>query len=85
MPQRIITDGRGQRWDVIQTRAESGVVFRHQSGSELRGDVPQSIDAMSTDELLNALDEVRRNEGLPEVGHGQLDVAFDPEGYETGR
>jgi hypothetical protein len=85
MPQRIITDGRGQRWDVIQQRGEDGVVFRHQSGNELRRDIDTSIDAMSTEDLLNALDEVRKNEGLREVGHEEFDVAFDPEGYETGR
>jgi len=85
MPERIITDGRGQRWDVIQQRDSDAVVFRHQSGQELRGDVDRSIDAMSTDDLLDALDRVRRDEGLREVGHEELDVAFDAEGYETGR
>jgi hypothetical protein len=85
MPERIITDGRGQRWDVIQERDEDAVVFRHQSGQELSGRVDGSIDAMSSDDLLEALDEVRRNEGLREVGHEELDVSFDQEGYETGR
>jgi hypothetical protein len=85
MSERIITDGRGQRWDVIQKRDGSNVVFRHQSGRELMGQVASSIDAMTTDDLLNALDEVRKNEGLPGVGHAELDVAFDQDGYETGR
>jgi hypothetical protein len=86
MPERIVTDSRGQRWDVIQQDAKSGsAVFRHQSGQELRAELKQSIDELSSDALLNALDEARRREGLDEVGHGGLDVAFDADGYETGR
>jgi hypothetical protein len=85
MPQRIITDSRGQRWDVIQEGEDGAVLFRHQSGRELRAGLGQDMDALSTDELLDALDEARRAEGLDEVGHGGIDVAFDPEGYETGR
>ncbi|HSJ30663.1 MAG TPA: hypothetical protein VK933_04460 [Longimicrobiales bacterium] len=86
MPERIVTDSRGQRWDVVQQDAKSGsAVFRHQSGRELRADVKSSIDELSSDDLLAALDEARRREGLDEVGHGGLDVAFDADGYETGR
>lgn len=83
MPERIITDSRGQRWDVIQD--DAGTTFRHQSGHELRADLGRSIDELSSDELLDALDDARRREGLDEVGHGGLDVAFDDDGYETGR
>jgi hypothetical protein len=83
MPERIITDSRGQRWDVVQK--SGGAVFRHQSGRQLDADLKGSMDAMSTDELLAALDAARRKEGLEEVGRGGLDVSFDPEGYETGR
>ncbi|HEX2167361.1 MAG TPA: hypothetical protein VHG09_09050 [Longimicrobiales bacterium] len=85
MPERIVTDSRGQRWDVIQEKEKSGAVFRHQSGQELRADLKQSIDELSSEELLDALDEARRREGLDDVGHGGLDVAFDADGYETGR
>jgi hypothetical protein len=86
MPERIVTDSRGQRWDVIQKDARGGsAVFRHQSGQELRADLKQSIDELSSDDLLDALDEARRREGLEDVGHGGLDVAFDADGYETGR
>lgn len=85
MAERIVTDSRGQRWDVIQQDKEKGAVFRHQSGEELRADLKHSIDEMSSEALLNALDDARRREGLDEVGHGGLDVAFDPDGYETGR
>lgn len=85
MPERIVTDSRGQRWDVIQQDPKKGAVFRHQSGQELRADLKQSIDEMSSEALLDALDDARRREGLDEVGHGGLDVAFDPDGYETGR
>ena len=85
MPERIVTDSRGQRWDVIQQKENSGAIFRHQSGQELRADLKQSIDELSSEDLLEALDEARRREGLEEVGHGGLDVAFDPDGYETGR
>lgn len=85
MAERIVTDSRGQRWDVIQQDKKKGAVFRHQSGQELRADLKQSIDEMSSEALLDALDDARRREGLDEVGHGGLDVAFDPDGYETGR
>lgn len=84
MPERIITDSRGQRWDVVQEK-DRDVVFRHQSGRELRSLLERPMDAMSTDELLDALDAARRKAGLDEVGHGGLDVSFDDEGYETGR
>jgi hypothetical protein len=85
MPQRIITDSRGQRWDVVQDNESSDVVFRHQSGNELRSTLDGTLDALSTEALLDALDSARQEQGLDEVGHGGLDVAFDPEGYETGR
>jgi hypothetical protein len=83
MPERIITDSRGQRWDVREDG--KSLVFRHQSGNELRALTDRPLDQLSTDEVLAALDDARRAQGLPAVGHGQLDVAFDPEGYETGR
>ncbi|MEX1182423.1 MAG: hypothetical protein WEF86_04255 [Gemmatimonadota bacterium] len=83
MPQRIVTDSRGQRWDVIQ-QAEQGTLFRNQSGQELRADLADSIDELSTEQLLEALDEARTREGRDPVGHGGLDVAFDADGYETG-
>jgi hypothetical protein len=85
MAERIITDGRGQRWDVRAPDGAQDVVFRHQSGRELHGELPRALDALSTDELLEALDQARSRAGLPEVGHGELDVAFDQDGYETGR
>jgi hypothetical protein len=84
MAERIITDSRGQRWDVRQD-GERSVIFRHQSGSELNGSVEGPINGLSTDALLDALDAARREQGLPEVGHGDIDVAFDQDGYETGR
>jgi hypothetical protein len=83
VPERLITDSRGQRWDVVQ-QDDGATVFRHQSGMELRSEI-DSIDAMSTDQLLDALDEARRREGMGEVGRGGLDVSFDADGYETGR
>lgn len=83
MPERIITDSRGQRWDVIQQG--DAAVFRHQSGMELDAALPGPLDALSTEQLLAALDAARRKEGLEEVGRGGLDVSLDPEGYETGR
>jgi hypothetical protein len=85
MPQRIITDSRGQRWDVVQDGADEHVVFRHQSGRELSVRLEGPMDALSSDELLDVLDGARRKEGLDEVGQGGFDVAFDPDGYETGR
>jgi hypothetical protein len=86
MPERIVTDSRGQRWDVRQQDAKRpSAVFRHQSGQELRADLKQPLDELSSEDLLDALDEARRREGLDDVGHGGLDVAFDADGYETGR
>lgn len=86
MPERIVTDSRGQRWDVIQKDTKSGsAIFRHQSGQELRAEISRSIDELSSEDLLDALDAARSREGLDEVGHGGLDVAFDADGYETGR
>jgi hypothetical protein len=85
MPERIVTDSRGQRWDVLQEKEKSAAVFRHQSGQELRADLKQPLDDLSSEDLLDALDEARRREGLDDVGHGGLDVAFDADGYETGR
>jgi hypothetical protein len=84
MAERIITDSRGQRWDVTQD-GERKVVFRHQSGRELNGSLDGPLDGLSTDALLDALDAARQEQGLPEVGHGGIDVAFDQDGYETGR
>ena len=83
--ERIVTDSRGQRWDVLQQNEKTEAVFRHQSGQELRARLGRSIDQLSSDDLLEALDEARRREGLEDVGHGGLDVAFDADGYETGR
>jgi hypothetical protein len=83
MAERIVTDSRGQRWDVRE--AEQQLVFRHQSGRELRAPTSRPLDQLSTDDVLAALDGAREQEGLPAVGHGELDVAFDDEGYETGR
>lgn len=85
MPERIVTDSRGQRWDVVQGKDSDEVVFRHQSGRELTGRTDSELDAMSTEGLLDALDRARRDAGLDEVGHGGLDVALDADGYETGR
>lgn len=84
MPERIITDSRGQRWDVMQ-EGQRGAVFRHQSGQELQSQLDGPLDAMTTEQLLHALDRARRDAGLDEVGHGGLDVSFDADGYETGR
>ena len=85
MSERILTDSRGQRWDVIARPGTPDAIFRHQSGNELRGRLPNRLDALTTQQLLDSLDEARRRAGREEVGHGGLDVAFDEEGYETGR
>jgi hypothetical protein len=85
MPERIITDSRGQRWDVRQDSGAGGVVFRHQSGRELNAPLDEPMDALSSEKLLAALDAARRDAGLGDVGRGGIDVALDPEGYETGR
>lgn len=82
MAERIITDSRGQRWDVLAR--DDGAVFRHQSGTELHAVLPGKLGTMSTEALLDALDQAREQQGLDAVGHGGLDVAFDDDGYETG-
>jgi hypothetical protein len=83
MAERMVTDSRGQRWDVREE--DRLLIFRHQSGRELSAAAVTPLDDLSTDELLAVLDDARRQEGLPPVGRGGLDVAFDDEGYETGR
>lgn len=85
MPERIVTDSRGQRWDVAQKDDSGTVVFRHQSGREFTARTDGELDSMSTEGLLDALDQARRDAGLDEVGRDGLDVAFDADGYETGR
>jgi hypothetical protein len=82
MSERIVTDSRGQRWDVSD--GEDGLIFRHQSGREIHTDATTPLDELSTIQLLGALDDARRQAGLPSVSAGQLDIAFDDEGYETG-
>jgi hypothetical protein len=84
MPQRIVTDSRGQRWDVVAQGSDGTTVFRHQSGQELNTRLAAPLNSLSTEQLLDALDEARRRDGMDEVGHGGLDVALDQDGYETG-
>jgi hypothetical protein len=85
MPERIVTDSRGQRWDVVQKLQSDRAVFRHQSGQELRANLPGALDQLTTEDLLLVLDEARHAAGLDEVGSGGLDVSLDTDGYETGR
>ena len=85
MPERIVTDSRGQRWDVVQNQNSDRAVFRHQSGSELSAQLPGALDQLTSQDLLLVLDEARRRAGMEDVGSGGIDVSFDAEGYETGR
>jgi hypothetical protein len=85
MAERIVTDSRGQRWDVRQTSGSDDAIFRHQSGHELRATLPGALDQLTSDDLLAVLDEARQQEGSGEVGRHGIDVALDADGYETGR
>ena len=85
MAERIVTDSRGQRWDVRQAAGSDNAIFRHQSGRELHAALPGALNQLTSDDLLAVLDEARAQEGLGDVGHGGIDVSFDADGYETGR
>lgn len=85
MAERIVTDSRGQRWDVRQTSGSDDAIFRHQSGRELRATLPGALDQLTSDDLLAVLDEAREQEGNGEVGRNGIDVSLDADGYETGR
>lgn len=83
MPERIITDGNGDRWDVRQDRGEEGrIVFRHQSGRTVTLEVERPLDQVESEELLAMLRESGREQGMSEEGSG-ADLAADPSGYVT--
>ena len=74
MPGRIVTDANGLRWDVVQEEGSDDVLFRHQSGREVRTRLDEPLDSQSTEDLLSALDRAQRKRGGEEVGHEGQDV-----------
>ncbi|HEU5208031.1 MAG TPA: hypothetical protein VFU06_01365 [Longimicrobiales bacterium] len=83
MPARIVTDASGLRWDVVQEQGSDSVVFRHQSGREVRTQLGAPLDSQSTEDLLDALDRAQRERGGQETGHEGEDVTRG-EGYVAG-
>lgn len=90
MPERIVTDSTGDRWDVSDASGAGGadggettINFRHQSGLELSGAADRSVDQMSDEEIRALLDDAREEadlEALPEDGD---DRGADPDDYIT--
>jgi hypothetical protein len=83
MPQRIVTDTNGDRWDVRQAKDSAELSFRHQSGTEYSIAAPAPLDEATNVQLLRALDDARRSHGDEPVGEGGRETSLDPEGYTT--
>jgi hypothetical protein len=79
MPERILTDENGDRWDVRET-GDGRLTFRHQSGRELAIESTAGLDAISSDRLRGLLADAREAAGEPTDGG---EHALDPEGYST--
>lgn len=90
MPERIVTDSTGDRWDVSDAADASGpnggestINFRHQSGLELSGAADRSVDQMSDEEIRALLDEARERADLDALPEDGDDRGADPDGYIT--
>ena len=83
MPERIVTDATGDRWDVKEEEGSAGsgfrLSFRHQSGRRLEIDAGQGVNALTDRELLDML---ARESGNRDVVDGKEQSA-DPDGYIT--
>lgn len=90
MPERIVTDSTGDRWDVSDvgdsSRSSGGgttIKFRHQSGLELSERSDRSVDQLSDDQIRTMLDDARERADLePLPGDGD-DRGADPDDYIT--
>jgi hypothetical protein len=83
MPERIVTDEKGDRWDVLQ-REGNELTFRHQGGRELRVESTAPLDSISSDRLLGLLADAREAEGESGIGERRgRQAPLDPEGYTT--
>jgi hypothetical protein len=83
MPERIVTDEKGDRWDVRQA-AEGELTFRHQGGRELRIETDARLDSISSDRLLGLLADARGAHGDAAGGDRRgRERPLDPEGYTT--
>lgn len=80
MPERIITDGHGDRWDVRQDD-DGRLVYRHQSGRSVTLEADGPLDSLENRTLLRMLAESGRAEGIGEEQGGAR--SEDPEGYVT--
>ena len=84
MPERIVTDATGHRWDVREEPGGGGrdfrLSFRHQSGRRLEVPSRQGVNALSDRELLNML---ARETGEQDVIDG-TERRRDADGYVTG-
>lgn len=83
MPERTITDDRGDRWDVEQVEENGArLVFRHMSGRRVTLEGDRALDAYSNDQLKRLLRESGRDRPAGEDQPGG-ERAADPEGYVT--
>jgi hypothetical protein len=83
MPQRIVTDSNGDRWDVRQAETGGEVTYRHQSGREYRGPGDARLDSLSNEAVLARLDDALIEAGAEPVSQGGVEQSLDPEGYVT--
>lgn len=83
MPERIVTDATGDRWDVKEEKADADrdfrLSFRHQSGRRLEIESRQGVNALSDRELLDML---AKESGDRAVTEGE-ERSADADGYIT--
>jgi hypothetical protein len=83
MPERIVTDSNGDRWDVRQPLEGGDFSFRHQSGREFTAAADAPLDSLSNDALLARIDDALLEAGEDIVSAGGREQSLDPEGYVT--
>jgi len=83
MPERIVTDSNGDRWDVRQPADGGELTFRHQSGREYRASEDVRLDELSNEALLARIDDALVDAGEDPVSRGGEERSLDPEGYIT--
>lgn len=84
MPERIVTDATGDRWDVKEEQGagegrDFRLSFRHQSGRNLEIESDRGVNALSDRELLRML---ARESGDGDVTEGE-ERSADADGYIT--
>jgi hypothetical protein len=83
MPERIVTDSNGDRWDVRQPAEGGALSFRHQSGREYTASEDVRLGELSAEALLARIDDALVEAGEEPVSRGGVERSLDPEGYVT--